>query len=163
MNPFKTRKFKISRRKSIFKLLPRQHRRILNLLRQNNQKDHNILDNPLIDATNYHYVSAVPVSHCSFDQMSYVNEQYSELSSIDSINVNNFLYPERNILFVNESDQNSNKEVNIFHVFQKISCSMFCTRKSYTYAREYNFKNIAITIMSLISSERFASIIKHSA
>jgi len=74
MNPFKTGKFKISRGpKPIFKLLPRQ--RILNLLRQNNQKDHNIqLDNPLIDATNYHRVSTVPASHCSFDQMSNVSE-----------------------------------------------------------------------------------------
>lgn len=58
--------------------------------------------------------------------MSYVSsQQCSELSSVDPINVNNFLYLERNILSANESDQNSNKEVNTFHAFQKSLAASF--------------------------------------
>lgn len=123
MSPFKNPNFKTSRgRKPIFKLLRRQRLRRFNLLRQNDQKDHNIrLDNPVIDAANESHIGVAPVSeyHCSLDKISHVSE-HSEFSIVGPMDVASCssLCLKRNIsptTFQSDgNDCNSNAEVNNF-------------------------------------------------
>lgn len=147
MNSFKTRNFKMLRsRKSMYKLLPRQRRRILNLLRQDNQRDNNRqLDNPQVLIDNRISVAPALDNSC-IDQMSNIQEQHSELSSIVNdefnqlssfvngqfselsssvpMNIDNYnFYSKRNIS--PESDCNSNTEINTSHVFQKSLAEAF--------------------------------------
>ncbi|XP_011859368.1 PREDICTED: uncharacterized protein LOC105556865 [Vollenhovia emeryi] len=85
MSPFKELNLKkISRgRKPIFKLAPRQRLRILNLLRQNDKKDHNIQsNNPVIDTANESHINVAP--HINVSEYQYSLDQISHVSEHDS-------------------------------------------------------------------------------